>query len=76
MKIKAPQSTNIKNFYNDENNILCVKPLENFLGKCNVINKLVKSGNLNKSLYSGNTILLKISEENKKKTDLYMSVQI
>ena len=37
------------------------------MGKCNVTNMLIKSGNLDKFEYSGNTILLEISEENKKK---------
>ena len=54
------------NIYDDENNILSTKPLKIFLGKCDVINMLMKLGNLDKSLFSRNTILLKISEENKK----------
>ena len=33
-----------KNFYDDENNILCVKPLEKVLGKCDVTNMLIKLG--------------------------------
>ena len=53
-----------ENLYNDENNILCVKPSEKVLGKCDVTNMLIKLGNLDKSIFSGSTFLLKISEEN------------
>ena len=35
-----------KNLYNDENIILCVKPLEKFLGKFDVTNMLKNLGNL------------------------------
>ena len=31
-----------KNFFDEGNNILCVKPLEIFLGNCNVINIKVR----------------------------------
>ena len=55
-----------KNTFDNENNILCVKPLEIFLGKCDVCNMLSRVGALDKSVFNGNTILLKISEENNK----------
>ena len=59
-----------------ENNILCVKPSEIFLGRYNVINMLVKSGNLEKSLYSGNTMFFKKLEENKKNRYVYIGADI
>ena len=53
-----------KNVFDNENNILCVKPLEKFWGKCDVCNMLSKEGVLDKAVINGNTILLKIGEEN------------
>ena len=62
----------LKKLFDKENNLLCVKPLEKFLDKCDVTNMLIKLGSLDKSVFSGNTILLKISEENKKKRYVYV----
>ena len=45
----------MKNSLDDENNKLCVKPLEKILGKCDVTNMLTKSRILDKSIFSGNT---------------------
>ena len=45
------------------------------MGKCNLINILVKSGKLDKTIFSGNTILLKISEENNKNTWVYVGAK-
>ena len=42
------------------------KTFKNFLGKCDVTNMIIKLGKLDKSFFSGNTVLLEISEENKK----------
>ena len=42
------------------------------MGKCDVTNILIKLGNLDKSIFSGNTFLLKISEENIKNKYLYV----
>ena len=49
---------------NDETTIYCVKPMRTFLGKSQVCNMTMFSGALNKSVFDGNTISLKISEEN------------
>ena len=58
--------------YDDGNNILCVKPLETFLGKCDVTNMLINIGRLDKSVFNGNTILLETSEENNKNRYVYV----
>ena len=42
------------------------KTFKFFLGKCDVTNMLIKLGSLDKSIFNGNTILPKISEENNK----------
>ena len=49
---------------NDENTIYSVKPMRTFLGKSQVCNVTMFFGALNKSVFDGITILLKISEEN------------
>ena len=49
---------------NDENTTYHVKPMSIFLGKSQVGNMTMFSGALNKPAFDGNTILLKISEEN------------
>ena len=62
-----------KNNYDNENKILCVKPLETFLGKCDVCNMLSRVGTLDKSIFNRNSILLKISEENIKNKYVYIA---
>ena len=57
---------------NDENTIYCVKPMEIFLGKSQVCNMTVFSGAFDKNVFDGNTILLKISEENGKHKYVYI----
>ena len=47
----------------DENNIFCVKPLRTFLGKSEVCDTTLMSGDFDKSVFDGNTFLLKRSEE-------------
>ena len=42
----------------------CVKPLKTFLGKSEVCDMTLMSRAYDKSVFDGNTILLKISEEN------------
>ena len=54
----------IEDISNVENTIYCVKPMKIILGKSRVCNMTMFSGALNKSVFDGNTILLKISEEN------------
>ena len=56
----------------DENVIYCVKPMEIFLGKSQVCNVTVFSGARDKKVFDGNTILLKISEENGKHKYVYI----
>ena len=57
---------------NDENTIYCVKPLEIFLGKSESCLLTAISGAFDKPVFDGNTILLKISEENIKHRYLYI----
>ena len=47
-----------KNIFDKENMMLCVKPLEIFLCKCDVTDVLIKLGSLDKAVFSGKTILL------------------
>ena len=42
------------------------------MGKCDVTNMLIKLGSLYKSLFTGNTILLKIIEEKTKNRSVYV----
>ena len=62
----------IKENYDDENDILFVKPLKTFFGGCDVTNMLIKLGNLDISVFNGITFLLKLSEENNKKRSVYI----
>ena len=48
---------------NDENNKIYIKPLKTFLGKNKVYDMTLMSGALDKSVFDGYTILLKVSEE-------------
>ena len=57
---------------NDENTIYSVKPMEIFLGKSQVCKMTVFSGAFDKNVFDGNTILLKISEENGKHKYAYI----
>ena len=57
---------------NDENTIYSVKPMRIFLGKSQVCNMTMFSGALDKKVFDGNTILLKISEENNKHNYVYI----
>ena len=49
-----------------------MEPFEKIFGKFDVTNILIKLGSLDKSVFSGNTILLKISEENIKNRYVYV----
>ena len=53
---------NFEDISNDENNILYINPLETFLGKC----KVCEMRTDDESVFDGNTILLKMSEERDK----------
>ena len=61
-----------KNISNDENSILCVNPLRTFLGKSQVSNLTMFSAAFDKSVFDGNTILPKISEENDRHKNVYI----
>ena len=50
----------------DKNTNYCVKPLEIFLDKSKSCIMTAYSGAFNKPVFDGNTLLLKISEENDK----------
>ena len=73
-KFELVKIQKLKIIYKDEKNILCVKPLETFLGKCDVTKMLIKLGSLDKSVFNGYKTLLEISEE--KKTNMCMLAQI
>ena len=51
---------------------MCVKPLRTILGKSEVCDMTIMSGALDKSVFDGNTILLKISEESDKHRYLFI----
>ena len=61
-----------KDILNNENIIYHVKPMRIFLGKSQLCDMTVFSGALNKPAFDGNTILLKINEENKKHKYVYI----
>ena len=56
----------------DKNTIYSVKPMEIFLGKSQVCNLTKFSGARDKKVFDGNTILLKVNEENTKHTYVYI----
>ena len=62
----------LKVISNDEINIMCVKPLRTFLVKTEVCDMTLMSGALDKSVFDGKTILLKISEECDRHRYLYI----
>ena len=57
---------------NDENTIYSAKPMRIFLGKSQVCNMTMFSGALDKKVFDGNNVLLKISEENEKHKYVYI----
>ena len=56
----------------DENIIYEVNPMETFLGKSLLCNMTELSGARDKEVFNGNTILLKVSDENKKHRYVYI----
>ena len=56
----------------DKNTIYSVKPMEIILGKSQVCIMTMFSGAFDKKVFDGNTILLKISEENGKHKYVYI----
>ena len=57
---------------NDRKTIYSVKPMRIILGKSQVCNMTMFSGAFDKEVFDGNTILLKISEENERHKDVYI----
>ena len=61
---------------NDENTGYSVKPMRIFLGKSQVCNMTMFSGAFDKKVFEGNTILLKIKEENGKHKYVYIGADM
>ena len=53
------------NMTNDENNIFCVIPLRTYLSESEVCDMTTMSGSFDTSIYDGNTVLLKIFEDDR-----------
>ena len=56
----------------DKNIIYKVNPMESFIGKCRLCEMTEFSGAEDKEVHDGNTILLKVSEENNKHRYVYI----
>ena len=56
----------------DKNTIYSVKPMETFIGKSEDCNMTEFSGARNREVLNGNTILLKLNEENNKHTYVFI----
>ena len=63
----------LKDVSADENNIYKVNPMESFLGKSQLRDMTEFSEAKYKKVFDGNTILLKVSEENNKHRYVYIS---
>ena len=63
---------NFEDISNNKNTIYSVKPMRIFLGKSQVCNMTMFSGALEKKVFDGNTILLKIRDENEKHKYFYL----
>ena len=61
----------VEDDFEDRNVIYKVNPMEKFLGKSQLCDMAEFSGALDKPIFDGNTILLKISEENGKNNFAY-----
>ena len=53
---------------------MCVKPFEKLLCKSQICDMTLMSGAFDKSVFDGNTVLLKIREQNDKHGYLYIGV--
>ena len=65
------QVQKLKDVSEDKNIIHKVNPMETFIGKSQLCNMTEFSGAEDKEVFDGNTILLKIGEENKKHRYVY-----
>ena len=66
------QVQNLKDVAEDENIIYKVNPMETFIGKSLCCDMIEFSGARDKEVFNGNTILLKIGEENNKHRYVYI----
>ena len=66
----------LEDISNKENTLLTIKPIETFLGKSQACDMTALSGAFDRSVFDGNTILLKISEENDRHRYVYIGVDI
>ena len=66
----------IEDVSDDENFLYMVNPMETFLGKSQLCDMTMFSGAFDKKVFDGNTILLKISEENNKHKYVYIGVNM
>ena len=57
---------------NDKNKILCVNPLRIFLGESQVCNLTMFLGAFDKSVFDGNAVILKVSEESGRHKYVYI----
>ena len=71
-KKKRVKVQKLKDISADKNNLYKLNPMETFLGKSESCKMTALSGAFDKSVFDGNTILLKIIEENGKHTYLYI----
>ena len=62
----------LKDVSEDKNIVYKVNPMETFLGKSQLCDMTEFSGATDKKLFHGNTILLKVSEENNKHRYVYI----
>ena len=76
--VQNHESVRVQKFedFSDGSIIYCVKPLETFLGKSEECDMTLKSGAFDKSVFDGNTILLKMSEENDKHRSVYTTENV
>ena len=71
-KIECVKVQKFEDISNEENTILNIKRMETFLGKSQACDMTAMSGAFDKSFFNGNTILLKISEENDRHRYVYI----
>ena len=62
----------MEDVFEDKNIIYKVNPMEKFLGKSESCQMTTFSGAFDKSIFDGNTILIKIVEENDKHRYVYI----
>ena len=62
----------LENVSDDDNTIYKVNPIEKFIGRSEYCNMTEFSGARDKEVFNGNTILLKVSEENNKNRYVYI----